>query len=246
MGSQLESSPEETGFNGLLGVGGSSSDAIFTEYFNCSGENCSLLNNGPPNADAVPNPVSALPNDNNGVVVSLPSVAADGQETVNGTLYFGIGTQSDNQPGPVDIYRENSNVDSEDYLDINTVYNGITAGGFFDTGSALYFFNDSSIKECSNASGLGGLYCPADTLSKSATNKSVSGSVSRAVTFSISNAETLLNSNNAAFDNLGATNDGKSKFDGFDWGLPFFFGRTVYLGIDGSSSPLGTGPYTAY
>ena len=80
--------------------------------------------------DAVPNPVSALPNDNNGVVVSLPSVAANGQETVNGTLYFGIGTQSDNQPGPVDIYRENSNVDSEDYLDINTVYNGITAGGF--------------------------------------------------------------------------------------------------------------------
>ena len=70
--------------------------------------------------------------------------------------------------------------------------------------------------------------------------------MSRAVTFSISNAETLLNSNDAAFDNLGATNDGSSKFDGFDWGLPFFFGRTVYLGIDGSSSPLGTGPYTAY
>jgi Protein of unknown function (DUF3443)/Abnormal spindle-like microcephaly-assoc'd, ASPM-SPD-2-Hydin len=245
-GSQLQSSPEETGFNGLLGVGGSSNDVIFTDYFNCSGENCSLLNNGPPNADVVPNPVSSLPNDNNGVVVSLPAVAADGQQTVNGTLYFGIGTQSNNQPGSVGIYRENSNVDSEDYLDINTVYKGTTAGGFFDTGSALYFFNDSSIAECSKNSDLAGLYCPADTLSKSATNEGVSGSASKVVTFSVSNAETLLNSNSAAFDNLGATFDGKSKYDGFDWGLPFFFGRTVYLGIDGSSSPLGSGPYTAY
>ncbi len=245
-GSQLESSPEETGFNGLLGVGGGSNDEIFTDYFNCSGENCSLLNDGPPSRDVVPNPVSSLPVDNNGVVVSLPAVGADGQGTVNGTLYFGIGTASDNQPGAVKVYGENSNLNSQDFLDINTVYNGVTAGGFFDTGSALYFFNDGSIKECSNASGLEGLYCPADTLSKSATNKSVSGSVSGAVTFSVADAETLLNSNSAAFDNLAGTYDGGSKFDGFDWGLPFFFGRTVYLSIDGTSSPLGPGPYTAY
>ncbi len=245
-GSQLESSPEETGFNGLLGVGGGSNDEIFTDYFNCSGENCSLLNDGPPSVDVVPNPVSALPVDNNGVVVSLPSVAADGQGTVNGTLYFGIGTASDNQPGAVKVYAENSNLNSEDYLDINTVYNGVTAGGFFDTGSALYFFNDGSIRECSENSAFAGLYCPADTLSKSATNKSVSGSVSGAVTFSVADAQTLLNSNGAAFDNVAGTYDGGSKFDGFDWGLPFFFGRTVYLSIDGTSSPLGPGPYTAY
>lgn len=246
MGGPLESSPNQTGFNGLMGVGQNSSDVIFTEYFDCSSQDCSLLNNGPPSEDIVPNPVSSLPVDNNGIVVSLHSIPAGGQETVNGMLFFGIGTQSDNQPGSVKTYREYSNLNSNDYLDIDTVYKGVTAGGFFDTGSAIYFFNDSSISQCSEASGLFGLYCPADTLSKSATNKSVTGSVSSVVTFEISNANNLLNSNNAAFDDLGATFDGGNTFDGFDWGLPFFFGRTVYLAIDGSPSSLGKGPYTAY
>ena len=241
-GTPLMSSPGEAGFNGLLGVGQASNDSIFTDYFACSGENCSSLAN-PPQSDLVPNPVSSLPVDNNGVVMSLPSISASGQISVQGTLFFGIGTQSNNQPGTVKAYVQDSNPNEANYLEIETVYNGQTAGGFFDTGSNGYFFNDGSINECTDGSGF---YCPADTLSLSATNKGMKGSVSGVVSFQVANADRLFDSNDAGFDDLGATFDGGTTYDGFDWGLPFFFGRKVYMGNSGTSSSLGAGPYIAY
>jgi hypothetical protein len=32
----------------------------------------------------------------------------------------------------------------------------------------------------------------------------------------------------------------------FDWGLPFFFGRSVYTAIDGRAAGGSTGPYYAF
>ena len=243
------SSPDTAGFNGLMGLGQIANDAvtvggttIFTAYFDCSQGSCSALNS-PPASDAVANPVAAMPTDNNGVVVNLPSIPADGAATTNGTLYFGIGTESDNKPAVgVKPYTSNNNPNSLDYLTIDTTYKGVTSGGsIFDTGSNGYFFNDSSITQCSDGSGF---YCPPATLNESATNKGLNGK-SGLVHFSIANADGL-SSTDAAFDDLGGTNDGGAKFDGFDWGLPFFFGRNVYVGIAGTKSSLGTGPYTAY
>jgi hypothetical protein len=245
-GSELMSSPSETGFNGLLGVGQDTTDEpnIFTEYFTCSGNSCGV-NENPSASDVVSNPVAQLPVDNNGVVVSLPAIAAGGAGTVSGTLYFGIGTQSDNQPGAVKVFQAEADSNNQNFLNINTTFEGQTAGSFFDTGSNGLFFNSNSITQCSSEE-LDGFYCPASTASESATNLSVGTSTTGSVSFSVADAQKLFNTNDNAFDDLGGTFDGGTTFDGFDWGLPFFFGRQVYFGISNASSPLGTGPYTAY
>ena len=88
--------------------------------------------------------------------------------------------------------------------------------------------------------GLSGFYCPTAETKFTATNTGSNGA-SGTVTFNIANARTLLNSGNTAFNNLGGGFAGS-----FDYGLPFFFGRNVYVGIENQSTPGGVGPYWAY
>ena len=58
----------------------------------------------------------------------------------------------------------------------------------------------------------------------------------------MANGSALLgNSNNTAVNDLTGPQTGN-----FDFGLPFFFGRSVFVGINGKSTPAGTGPFTAY
>jgi hypothetical protein len=69
------------------------------------------------------------------------------------------------------------------------------------------------------------------------------GGASGCVAFEVNNSFTLLNSSNAVFPNIAAD----LGLDGyFDWGLPFFMGRPVYVGIDNTSSSIGSGTYWAY
>jgi Protein of unknown function (DUF3443) len=56
------------------------------------------------------------------------------------------------------------------------------------------------------------------------------------VTFDVADAEQLLASNNAVFSNLGGPMPG-----GFDFGLPFFMGRRIFVAIAGQDTPEGPG-----
>jgi hypothetical protein len=246
MGSTLLGTPTEAGFNGLLGVGQVPNDEpnLFADYYACFGEDCMLYSN-PATSTIVLNPVSSFPVDNNGVVMTLPSIPDDGAPSVTGTLYFGIGTESNNQPGTVQVYDQDSDSSDDTFLTINSIMGGITSSSFFDSGANGIFF-DSPITSCPDSGESAGFYCPPSTIAESAMNQGFSGSPTGTVNFSIANAQTLFSSDDVAFDNIGGSFDGGTSFDGFDWGLPFFFGRTVYIGIDGASSSLGTGPYTAY
>jgi Protein of unknown function (DUF3443) len=109
---------------------------------------------------------------------------------------------------------------------------------FFDTGSQGLYILDSAtlgIPECSD---IPPFYCPVSTVPFTTTNTGANGT-SAQVSFSVAIADAIFSSSNAAFNNRAGSNAGA-----FDWGLPFFFGRNIFVGIEGQSSPTGVaGPY---
>ena len=233
-----DTSPSEAGYNGILGVGlftqdcGSEcvSSANVGLYYGCSGSTCTGTTVAL--ASQVSNPVSFLPASNNGVILTLPAISAGGADNVTGTLTLGIGTQADNTPSAVTTF--GADVDGN----FKTTYNGVSYDAFIDSGSnGLYF--PSSITQCTGTNA--DFYCPTSTVIGSGTQTGASGSPSEAIAFSIANTNTLIAGNHDSLNDLGGTASGY-----FDWGLPFFFGRTIYVGIEGKSSNVGTGPYWSY
>ena len=64
--------------------------------------------------------------------------------------------------------------------------------------------------------------------------------MSATVAFSVANAEALFNSNNAAFNDLAGPDTGD-----FDWGLPFFYGRSVFTALENTTITGNAGPFFA-
>jgi len=237
-----EDTLSDLGANGVLGIGsfredcggscaslGSNNPAF---YFACPSTGCTVTPVS--NTNQLQNPVWLFASDNNGVVIQLPSVAAGGAATISGTMLFGIGTQSNNGLGSAKVQSTDASGN------FTTIYNGQSySSSFIDSGSnGLYFLDTSTtgIPTCSDATDF---YCPARTQSLSATTRGANG-VTQTVAFNIGNADQL-NGRFTAFAELGGPNAGN-----FDWGLPFFFGRSVFVSIDGQSAPGGASPYWAY
>jgi hypothetical protein len=174
--------------------------------------------------------------DNNGVLVELPVVSSSAI-SLNGSLIFGIGTESNNSLGSAQVFKLDPSTGN-----INTTFKTKSYPSFLDTGSNAYFFLDSAttgLPTCPSPAN--GFYCPSSLTSLSATNTG-SNNASGSVSFSIDNADTLFsNAADSVFPTLGGPNSGT-----FDWGLPFFYGRNVFIAIEGGQTPGGAGPYWAY
>ena len=233
------------GANGILGVGlfnqdcGAScaSQANAGIYYECSASACAGTTLAL--ANQVANPVAAFSTDNNGVSVSMPAVTAAGATTLAGTLVFGIDTQPNNAIGAATVYATNSSGN------FTTTYKGTAyTSSFLDTGSNGLFFSDSTIPSCSQSSGFSGFYCPAAALVVSAVNSSPNGSATGTVSITIVSPQSLDPTVRAA--PIAGSSSRGTRSRSFDWGLPFFFGRTVFVAIDGASTRHGTGPYWAY
>lgn len=225
------------GAKGILGVG------LFTEdcgtacetqatpnvYFACNGGG-GCTSTVLPLASQVANPVSSFAVNNNGVVLTLPAVPVGGAQQATGALVFGIGTQANNQLGGATVFKTDANGF------FTTTYKGVrNTRSFLDSGSNGLFFNDFSLPSC------GDFYCPPGApLTLTATNTSATGT-SGTVTFTLDSVAAIRTDAGAA--HIGGTN---GLPDSFDWGLPFFFGRSVFVARSGAATPAGPGPYWAY
>ena len=260
---QSENTVATFGANGILGIGpfaqdcGSFCAANMTEpvqYYGCT---TSIECQGTlvPVSAQVQNPVTMFATDNNGTIISLPSVASAGAANVTGSLIFGIDTESNNASGTETVVPVS---DSTGFL--TTMFNGQTLDeSFIDSGSNATYFNDSSITQCPTSGGsstsISDFYCPSSPLTLTAA-------------FVLSDDSTV----NATFEVASANNvsDTVTAYPGlagtvpppvcpppettcpipantsFDWGLPFFFGRRVANAIEGEATSVGTGPYVAF
>jgi hypothetical protein len=249
----------EYGFNGTMGVSPYELDCVTggnctptsssVVYYTCAGTTCTTAT--VPASVQLQNPISSMPTDNNGYFLQLPSVPDQGSATVAGALVMGIGTRANNAPP--------AGVTSLPY-DANGMFSTTFAGStlpfsFIDSGSSDMMFpppTAPSITVCDlDPGGTAQIwYCPATTLQLSATLKSGTNQVG--VTFRLVNAQTVNNSSNLAFDDIadpGETSVGgtSSSAQIFDWGIPFFYGRTIYYGMEGSSvTNFGQGPLVGF
>lgn len=236
--------PIDAGFNGILGVGfypydcgglnnGCTTDPNNKMYYSCAGGTC--VGTTVSNSHQVQNPIPFLAQDNNGLLISLPSVSAGGAAYADGYLILGIGTRSNNQPQGVSTFTANSNTG-----DFSAIFNGVAIASFLDTGSNAIYFDDA-ITDCSRYSAQESIfYCPESQINLRATTVGVN-SVQEIIPFEVQNVNTLLSGGGSVFNNISGKGGGT-----FDWGLPFYLGRNVYQGFYGKSSSLGSDNFWAY
>ena len=246
-----ENTVESFGANGILGVGPFIQDcgsacagAGFPSgfYYTCATP-ATCVGAAVPTAQQVSNPVNFFAADNNGVIVELPGVSGTGAATLSGSLVFGINTQSNNTFGSASVATA-----SADLAYVQATYNGtVYDNGALDSGSNAVYFTDSSITACTQSVGL---YCPNSTLNLSATLKGTNSTILTAA-FAVANAETELTNNPTAavIPNLGGqlpdTGSGTTTIQ-FDLGLPFFYGRNVFTGMEAHTAGGYTGPFYGF
>jgi hypothetical protein len=251
------------GANGVIGLGVTTTDcgtncesaggSAAAIYYDCPSSGCvsiiarSAVTTAP--FQQLPNPVAAMGVDNNGTIVSLPSTPSAGESTATGTIYFGIGTQTNNGLGSATVLTTTTSSSPSGAGLLTAIYASSTLpDSFIDSGSNIYLFVDNSITPCSNAN-FKGFYCPTPPLSLTPTIKG-QNSGSKSGAFTLYNAQTELVANFAVAPGIGAN---PNLFSGitpyptsFDFGLPFFYGRNVYTAIEGRNAGGVAGPYIAF
>ncbi|GAB7534992.1 DUF3443 domain-containing protein [Burkholderia sp. 3C] len=212
------------GANGILGVGpspldcgsGCVSSTANSNYYSCP-SNGTCTRTTVALANQVANPVSRFPSNNDGVIVQLN---APSNGTATGTLTLGVGSL----PSGV------TKLATTTAGNLTGTFQGrAISSAFIDSGSNAYFFDTSDSATLPTCSQNPSFYCPSTTVSLTATLTASGGATSLTVPFSVVNAQNLFNSGGFALANLGGPFGQSSTLD---LGLPHFYGRSIYFGID--------------
>jgi hypothetical protein len=234
------------GANGILGLGFFKEDCgqacvssanLGDYYYSCGAGSCA--NSALPLAQQVSNPVASFNQNKNGMLIVMPGVVSGGAAKLTGSLIFGVGTQSNNLVDRETVYA----VDSSG--NFTTTYNGrMLTASFLDSGSNAYYFDDKNIATCTVSTSF---YCPRTVTTFSAVNRSFDGRSSGVINFRLDAVDALA-AGTVAAQIAGAGGGFSAGFisNSFDWGLPFFFGRKVFVVMQGAATPSGNGPYLAY
>lgn len=238
-------------------------------YYSCSANSCAGTTLSL--SSQVQNPASLLSGGiNTGVVVSLPPVTtfgtlgSPGANSLNGYVYFGINTTASNTLGAQGVYTVNASGE------LSTTFLTTTlASSIIDSGSNAYFFPDAAIPNCPSLDEAA-FFCPASQFAGSATITGSNGVATSVVSFAIDNAANLfqdytgtliadgssgctsvggcvgLSNVLSVLPTLGGSNGSGVLANAFDWGLPFFYGRPVYVLFEPASGTSGSGPAIAF
>ena len=239
----VDSSPGNSLLNGILGVGLFAEDCgavCATQnnnnlYFSCAIVTSTCTGTTVSLVEQVQNPVMLLPLDNNGLSIKLPNVPLTGAPSASGSLILGIGTTGNNMP-PAGV----SVLTTDQSGFVTTFYKGAAFGqSVIDSGSNGLYFADASLQAQDCGGQLSGFYCPPNPVNLSATLVGANNHQAN-ISFQVANTLALAQTGNAVFNNLGG------QFPFFVWGIPFFLGQTTYVGFEGKTSSLGTGPLLAF
>ena len=215
--------------------------------------------------DQTTNPVFGFTGtgDDNGVLLQFPAVAAaSGALNVQGTLIFGINTQLNNQAQTMSTLNTYLADGSGDFISTLLTTTGpytVSAtsytNSFIDSGSNGIYLPGTTIATDPKY----GWFTPtvaasgstsADVVTLTATQQGAGGGAAYTnhLSFEIANANTVLfpsgNGNNTVFNGLGAA------AGGIDWGLPFFLGKSIFIGLEANTITIAStpqlGPFWAY
>uniref|UniRef100_E6QSZ8 DUF3443 family protein n=1 Tax=mine drainage metagenome TaxID=410659 RepID=E6QSZ8_9ZZZZ len=228
------STVQDLGANGILGVGLFKHDG--GSYYACSGSSgTSCVSVTLAASSQVVNPVAAFSSaDNNGVILSLPSVPATGQQSATGTLTFGLDTQADNALAGFSIVP----ADSSGYISSNFNHQAFTQT-YIDSGSNFNFL----ILTGGYPTDSNGNYTPPNPVSFPMSLSSPVSANSASSVFYLDPQPQSFTFN--AYPGL-ASNYGVVLSSQADLGASWLYGHSVAYAINGNTLVEGTAPFYGF